>query len=130
MRIALKVPNQLDQLLPPNCCSLTLGGILKAALYELEMCNSTGPALCGFIVFGAVSGIASQVGGAPRVGVPAWDMLCVTVLRSGQQQSLLSNTGVKCDAALLSVVLYGQNSNASCLCVCASMYEVCVGILY
>ena len=44
------------------------------------------------------------------MGAPVWDMLCVTVLRSGQQQSLLSNTGIKCDAALLSVVLYGQNT--------------------
>ena len=58
------------------------------------MCNSTGPALCGFTVFGAVSSIAGQEGGAPGVGAPDWDMLYVTVLRGGQQQSLLSNTGI------------------------------------
>ena len=61
----MKVSDQLDQSLPSNCCSLTPGGIAKVALYALEMHDSTGPALCGFTVFGAMSGIAGQEVGAP-----------------------------------------------------------------
>ena len=79
------MPDHLDQLLPSNCASLTLGGIPKAALYELEMHDSTGPMLCGFTVFGVVTRVVSQESGTSRVGMPDWDMICVTVLRSSQQ---------------------------------------------
>jgi hypothetical protein len=40
----------------------------------------------------------------------------VTVPRSGQHKSLLNSTGWE-KSCVLSVVLYGQNTNVSCLCV-------------
>ena len=60
------------------------------------------------------------------VGVADWDMLEVTVPRSGQHKSLQCNTGKECH--VLFVVLYGQNTNVSCLCVCFYIC-MCIDIL-